>query len=162
MIIRPQPALSSPGRSRPREGMKFNSQLREKFIYGQFNLHYFCACAKNWDLLFSKRNFGKIYIIIIRGWKSGHDDEPDYNTDHSAYQQEYTPVSNRQSVSLLMSKILQQEYSPPSFDYSSSSPSAADEKFLTSDPGNGFSFGGFSQVTFANIRVRTKIRNIHL
>merc|ERR1711997_954297 len=84
-------ALSSPSRSRPREGMKFNSQLREKFIYG-------------------------------------HDDEPDYNTDHSAYQQEYTP----------------QEYPSPSFDYSSSS-SSADEKFMTSDPGSGFSFGGFSQ-----------------
>ena len=54
---------------------------------------------------------------------------------------------------------MQQEYPPPSFDYPSSS-SSADEKFMTSDPGSGFSFGGFSQVTIAIIRVITKIMNV--
>ena len=92
---------------------------------------------------------------------SGHDDEPDYNTDHSAYQQEYTPVLNRKFITVLNVNSLQQEYPPPSFDYPSSS-SSADEKFLTSDPGNRFSFGGFSQVTFPKIRVITKIVNIVL
>ena len=41
--------------------------------------------------------------------------------------------------------FLQQEYPPPSYDYSQSSSPAA-EKFLTSDPGTSFGFGGFSQV----------------
>ena len=43
---------------------------------------------------------------------------------------------------------LQQEYPPPSYDYSQSSSPAA-EKFLTSDPGTSFGFGGFSQVRSA-------------
>ena len=44
--------------------------------------------------------------------------------------------------------FLQQEYPPPSYDYSQSSSPAA-EKFLTSDPGTSFGFGGFSQVRSA-------------
>ena len=43
---------------------------------------------------------------------------------------------------------LQQEYPPPSYDYSQSSSPAA-EKFLTSDPGTSFGIGGFSQVRWA-------------
>ena len=54
-----------------------------------------------------------------------------------------------------MSTFLQQEYPPPSFDYPSSS-SSADEKFMTSDPGSGFSFGGFSQVNIGKSRVITR------
>ena len=124
-----QSALSSPGRSRPREGMKFNSQLREKFIYGQF-----------WKKIFEKKQ---------QQFFLGHDDEPDYNMDHSAYQQEYTPVRRNEFQKQYKTLVfLQQEYPPPSYDYSQSSSPAA-EKFLTSDPSTSFGFGGFSQVRSA-------------
>ena len=124
-----QSALSSPSRSRPREGMKFNSQLREKFIYGQF-----------WKKIFEKKQ---------QQFFLGHDDEPDYNMDHSAYQQEYTPVRRNKFQKQCETLVfLQQEYPPPSYDYSQSSSPAA-EKFLTSDPSTSFGFGGFSQVRSA-------------
>ena len=80
---------------------------------------------------------------------SGHDDEPDYNMDHSAYQQEYTPVRRNEFQKQYKTLVfLQQEYPPPSYDYSQSSSPAA-EKFLTSDPSTSFGFGGFSQVRSA-------------
>ena len=69
--------------------------------------------------------------------------------DHSAYQQEYTPVRRNEFQKQYKTLVfLQQEYPPPSYDYSQSSSPAA-EKFLTSDPSTSFGFGGFSQVRSA-------------
>ena len=38
-------------------------------------------------------SFGRKYLRkSSNSFSVGHDDEPDYNMDHSTYQQEYTPV----------------------------------------------------------------------
>merc|ERR1712133_123986 len=83
--------LATPARSRPVEGQKFNSQLREKFIYG-------------------------------------HDDEPDYNSDHSY------PVS----------------YEYESYQHNEPQTEVVKEKFMTEEEQEqkqGFNFGTFHHGT---------------